>query len=522
MSYPRTRAEASILTWDDWEGLLDHSLEKSWSYLIRNKAGTYEVLDDRHVEHSSADLATEINWALANLSAGRTWKEKVFVKVDAETGVDQIVIPSYSILELQGKLTAKTNLNKSLVVNSDQMAGNTDITLTGGHYDANKENQTADMSCIFFDTVTRPECYNLIVRGGTRPDAVARGEGIEFYESTYGKIMQNYCYEAYYDNIKVRGGSTYCTVANNTCVNSETKGGIQVSSAAGGTRYINVVANVIYQNVHALDNCIRLHGSDHVNVVANTMYAHHSTAIQIIDSFAILNVIKGNIITTDHGTGIDLGQTSDPTYNEIVDNTITILTGGAGSHGIVIDYGDYNTVKGNDIYGANNLDIGIELSNTATNNNIGFNELHNLATKISNLGITTCMLDPLLCAGSSATTIPNDAVTKYMAPWGRATPMAAETDIYQIVPQDSYMAGLYVRLNIAPGGATSRVFTVQRNGGPTALTCTIAGAGTTAEDVQNWVYFARGDTMSLQCAAAGGNPAASFCQYGWHMLPVSP
>jgi hypothetical protein len=69
---------------------------------------------------------------------------------------------------------------------------------------------------------------------------------------------------------------------------------------------------------------------------------------------------------------------------------------------------------------------------------------------------------------------------------------------------------LYVKLDVAPGAGTSRVFTVRKNGADQALTCTISGAGTTqCNDTTNSFAVVAGDRICVECVpvGSGGEPA---------------
>lgn len=62
---------------------------------------------------------------------------------------------------------------------------------------------------------------------------------------------------------------------------------------------------------------------------------------------------------------------------------------------------------------------------------------------------------------------------------------------------------LAIALTAAPGGATSRTFTVRKNGADTALTITISGASTSGSNTSDAITFAVGDTISLKCTVSG-------------------
>jgi len=94
-----------------------------------------------------------IQYALDQLTSGRSWKEKVLVKSDCEIS-STINVPSYTILEIDGKLKLKDGANCDLIKASNV----NDVELiVNGELDGNKANQTPTeyIHCINFDTVSR-------------------------------------------------------------------------------------------------------------------------------------------------------------------------------------------------------------------------------------------------------------------------------------------------------------------------------------------------------------------------------
>jgi len=303
----------------------------------------------QNIEWESANETAIINAAFGNLTAGRDYKEKVII-VGNYDNMGQLSIPSHTLVEIVGKIKAKPMemINGHLIYSS----GTHDIELCGGFVDANKEVQTESMSAIHFYQVQNFSIHDMTVKGGFRTtpfEDSEHGEGIEIWDCDWGKVSDCYSYRPTYDCIKVRGGSTNILITDNICVNSENKGGIQIST--DGTRYINVIGNIIYQSYHVLDNAIRIHSADNVLVEGNQIYCYDSSAIQLIDG-AFYNAIQGNNIVTYDGTGIStFGGTpsaSRPTNNFIKDNTIIMQASGVG---VYILNGYDNELIGNVIRG---------------------------------------------------------------------------------------------------------------------------------------------------------------------------
>lgn len=96
----------------------------------------------------------------------------------------------------------------------------------------------------------------------------------------------------------------------------------------------------------------------------------------------------------------------------------------------------------------------------------------------------------------------------------------ATTSTYRyVISTAGELANLRVFSSAAvTGGASKDVLTVFRNGSSTAITCTIAAAGTTCADTTNGVAVAVGDTITFQFVTAtsdtAANVAASIGLYG--------
>jgi hypothetical protein len=96
-----------------------------------------------YVTDGTAD-EVQINEALASLTSGRTWIEKLVI-IGNNTIADSILVDPYTEIELIGKINCVNNLNKSLVTFSD--VTNQHIDIHGGEWFGNGANQsgTADM-----------------------------------------------------------------------------------------------------------------------------------------------------------------------------------------------------------------------------------------------------------------------------------------------------------------------------------------------------------------------------------------
>ena len=117
------------------------------SYTVAPIGSTYYAESNTAggTDYEGADATTVINQALAALTGGRTWKEKVVLKGDFEID-DSILAPSYSVIEIQGRLKAADGASISsamaVIQNSNRAldTANNDITIIGGEIDGNKTN----------------------------------------------------------------------------------------------------------------------------------------------------------------------------------------------------------------------------------------------------------------------------------------------------------------------------------------------------------------------------------------------
>lgn len=117
--------------------------------------------------------------------------------------------------------------------------------------------------------------------------------------------------------------------------------------------------------------------------------------------------------------------------------------------------------------------------------------------------------------GTDATTI---SATKY-APFGSGRATAAEVDAQVICAAGGVIDRLYVHVSTAPTAGNSWVFTLYKNGVSTGLTCTVADAAVTANDVTHTVSIAAADRISVEMVAVGA-PAAMQATFGCRWVPT--
>lgn len=379
------------------------------------------------VHGPSTSSSTEINWALSNLTSGRTYKEKVVVIGNYELD-DTIKVPSYTILEIQGKLTLANNINKSMIENDDQVNGNTDIEIVGGELNGNKTNQTSGHG-INFVYVTNPSikgvCIHDVKEDGIRitgnndvrkPVMIGNiihdcdGIGIDVRNCYYGilvkanhiqncgsygilifycryafEVIGNICYLNDDDGIRLSGSAEGILAGNGICFNNR---GLYIGGSAHNTIYGNVIFGnnlggiytntdsdglVITDNYFAGNNLGSPANSyDHINILGddcvitgNGLYDTTGRLRHGIYIEANDCVVSGNIIDCNgSGDGVRL---VDSINTVISDNRIT-NNGGYGVN--ETGTSDYTLLDGNNLRGNTTGSHTVDAANSIVGDNI--------------------------------------------------------------------------------------------------------------------------------------------------------
>jgi hypothetical protein len=540
------------------------------TYAVAARVDDATLVDYRQL--TGANATTVILAAFADLTAGRTWKEKVVI-MGNYVDLGQLALPNYIVVEIIGYLKARNALNTHFITNDNPAGGNVDITIIGGHVDANKENQAADMSCIHLENVARPEVCFVKVRGGKRVTA-SHGEGICFWGCTSGKIIGNHCYEAYYDNIKVRGASTDCVVVGNTTRDSEAGAGIQISSA--GTERNVIANNTLRESVTTLTNALKIHYADNNIIIGNVIYAINPVSIlddahfnhfvenyiyQITDAAAVCcinlqtvgagkpsyNDFHSNYFFNIRKDGVDV---TNGTGNVFEDNYLQFSTGGAIRYGFYLTGGSTNSrVTKNTIVGvpANQgvVDAGVNsmikdndeepLTRGRYQEAAAFPAAPNGAWQDGDVvvikktaaptGYLAYFYDginwytprtPLMA--KSITDLKTDGTDEFLPVMGASSP-SSEAYRYELAPMAGVIKNMTVMLTAAPGGAASRTFTLRVNGVSTALTVTISAGATTGEDTVHSVEVSRNDRLAWFSDGGVGAPAAAAVAISADFIP---
>jgi concanavalin A-like lectin/glucanase superfamily protein/collagen triple helix repeat protein len=106
---------------------------------------------------------------------------------------------------------------------------------------------------------------------------------------------------------------------------------------------------------------------------------------------------------------------------------------------------------------------------------------------------------------------PNTGNNNFLMPWG-ATTSGTEANVSVPLPSGT-ASKLVVNLTAAPGAGGSATIRIRKNGGNTALTCTVSGTATTCTDTVNSVSFSDGDLLSILYTEAG--PAAARIRFAF-------
>lgn len=168
--------------------------EVSYDYIIFKDGEVIKAFNTKtkSIEFQGPDAATVIQSAINALTPNRTWKEGVLLKGDfilAKSGSPQILLPSYIVLKIEGKLTLADGINQPIIQNADILNGNSHIEIRGGILDGNRLNQPTQQGAfgialygveytdIIGVTVTSTADMGILVRGNvaaTKPSKYVR------------------------------------------------------------------------------------------------------------------------------------------------------------------------------------------------------------------------------------------------------------------------------------------------------------------------------------------------------------
>ena len=289
-----------------WEfnNLCDHAFQKEASYIIRKDGFYYVAINGSTGQIDYGGSTNEgsingtnatdvINAAAANLTAGRTWLEKIIIIGDI-TLTDTLIISSNTIVQLEGSLKLANNINKGLLRNEHwgPTTLDSDIWILNGIWDGQKAIQTieANDGCISLRGVSNCIIVNTKVK--------------DFWGF----------------------GGIYVAGDNSQILHNTVSGCKKTSGSYGAGIYIT-----------GLDD-------DENTIFDNRCLSNEGTGIFIEDYSAnnkvLYNIVKYNL---RDGIWVNLGTGNQVTHNTVVGAS---GLGGAGDYGIEID-SDNNEIHNN-------------------------------------------------------------------------------------------------------------------------------------------------------------------------------
>jgi len=301
---------------------------------VRGGAGAW-VLVDYEVSSATNDSAV-IQSALNGLTAGRDWKEKVIVRGDYTLGV-KLTVPSYTVLEIQGKLTLADGVNDNMIENSDTTNGNTDIEICGGLLDGNRANNAGNLAGIYLDNVENCTVKDCRVINCAR-------WGIYLGHASYCHIYGCKCSNSGQHGIMVDDHVYYNTVENNICYDNGNHG-ISLEVYA---EHNSIVGNMCIGNVKGI---VVENPPNRYNDVIGNIVSGNAHGIQILGSstnhIRFCNFI-GNIVSNNKEHGIYFTQYVS--HCEIAGNVCvgnSTQTNNSRDNIYVKDGSTYNYIHGN-------------------------------------------------------------------------------------------------------------------------------------------------------------------------------
>jgi len=345
------------------------------------------------------DDQIEIQAAINSLTGGRTWKETVLLLGGTFNISSTIIIPSYTKLEIHGKIFASNGLNDSLIQNSasvgvdaytEPATRNTDIEICGGVIDGNKDNQSspADDKCtIRMQGVDNVWIHHItMLNGWTENIRTAFANNVIISDCTIDNPAD--------DGIAINKKTSYAVVMGNVISNAGqgvsygTPNGIEIQDES---TYVTVIGNVIY-NPASRGIEVSLHdttaeGSNHnIAIIGNIIKDCGTTGVAVLglsDKFNYNIIIEGNSINSTNDYGMIVNYADGVLINgNMIDNV--------GKIGIYTYYPSRNLyIEGNYISnsGLSGIELGSEVSYSKVVNNLCIDNGQNQAGGQVGIGV---------------------------------------------------------------------------------------------------------------------------------------
>ena len=362
-----------------------------------------------NIDYSGSDVVTVIQKAINNLTAGRTWKEKIVAKGNLSI-TTKLKLPSYTILEVQGKFVLANNTNQTMISESDPINGNTQIEIIGGEYDGNRLNNTTGSDGIAFSKITNSYFKNMNISNFSRDGFVldincqnnyidnCRAENNIYPFGEDGDGFVNRGIENHFSNCigKDNSGDNFLiksrrsTYVNCKGIGSKEGSGFAITSEAGGQNSIDynqligveaynnategiIVHAMIGNNVPVEYNYIQ--GISHDNIgagcwVHGDLYNRYNkfdvivennkggeagfyvTSYQIVGTVANIitrnNIGAGFFTKGNYGSFIILssGNSNEGIQIQGSDNIFSVTVNDNGEKGVLINTGNGNIITG--------------------------------------------------------------------------------------------------------------------------------------------------------------------------------
>lgn len=319
------------------------------SYVVKNDGLGMNWMTDSegHITFWGTDPTQVIDFAMGNLTSGRTWKQTIIIQGDF-TVSSTILVPSYTKIILNGRIRLANAADVSIMSNANLVTtGATSIELEGGDYDGNNANQVGtSVSALYFAncsdlkihgiTAHNSERYGLRV-GSTQlgatndPNSFVTLTDDTFYDNTwdnvvlscagsvtacsfYPSVTSNFLSFVVGKGITASGnffynqkngqgygvgfeyGSSNCTVTGNTFINCTFGVNLSTKAEEGNVISANNFLSYPTEGVCA----INLNGTDNI-ISSNTISGYQNATVDgwgiYLNHGATDNSIYGNTIT---------------------------------------------------------------------------------------------------------------------------------------------------------------------------------------------------------------------------------
>jgi parallel beta-helix repeat protein len=139
-----------------------------YTYYVYKEGSTFYAKNGNTgaIGSSNSDATTVINYALDNLTPGRSNYETV--KLRGDFTISKITIPSICVLDLrEARLFQANSTNTVMIENDDTTNGNVGIEIIGGLIDGNRVNQTGGGSADGNSLLRFVKCNHVNIHDGT-------------------------------------------------------------------------------------------------------------------------------------------------------------------------------------------------------------------------------------------------------------------------------------------------------------------------------------------------------------------